>query len=71
MTKYIVIEMQTSEDGRMGMLTYDYEDIMQAESKYYAILSAAAISTLPVHSVVLIDNYGNPLKYQSYTHITE
>ena len=45
---------------------YDIRE--QAESAYYAVLSAAAISSVPVHSVILITEEGYPLMNGHYTH---
>ena len=41
---YIVFEMQTNGDGAVGTLVNAYEDIREAESQYYTILAAAAVS---------------------------
>ena len=55
---YIVQEIQTNDNGQIGILSYQYENKKEAESKYYLILSAAAVSTLPVHSAMLFTNEG-------------
>lgn len=64
--KYIVIEIQTNTDGAMGFLTYDFADKAQAESKFHAVLSAAAVSALPVHAACLMDNTGRLLDRKCY-----
>lgn len=66
--KYITIEIQSYPDGTVGFLTFDYTDKAQAESKYHAVLSAAAVSALPQHAAILIDNTGKLLERQCYTH---
>lgn len=58
MTKYIVIELQTNSQGVVGNLTYSYDTLPAAESKYYAILSAAAVSALAKHAAVLMTSEG-------------
>lgn len=64
--KYIVLEMQTHEDGTVGTLLTAYDNKNEAESKYYTILAAAALSTLPVHSAMLLTNNGTMLKCECF-----
>lgn len=65
--KYIVIELQTTGNNTANIVTaYDVKE--QAESAYYAVLSTAAISSVPVHSVILITEEGYPLMNGHYTH---
>lgn len=66
--KYIVIEIQTYADKTVGFLTFDFTEKAQAESKYHAVLSAAAVSDLPMHAAILVDNKGWLLQQQCYTH---
>lgn len=66
--KYLVIEVQTNADGSIGNLTYSYDDRNQAESKYHAVLAAAAISALPMHTCVLFQSDGILLARQCYVH---
>ena len=66
---YIVIEIQTS--NTVATLVNSYEDRNQAESKYHQILSAAALSSVPKHSAVLMDDVGETIKMDSYIHETE
>lgn len=66
---YIVLEIQTS--TTVATLVNSYEDRNQAESKYHQILSAAALSSVPKHSAVLMDDVGETIKMDSYIHETE
>lgn len=66
---YIVLEIQTS--ATVATLVNSYEDRNQAESKYHQILSAAALSSVPKHSAVLMDDVGETIKMDSYIHETE
>lgn len=63
---YIVIEIQKNADGTVSNLVYAYDDVKQAESKYHAVLSAAAVSSLPCHSAVMVNEEGMPIHYYSY-----
>lgn len=66
---YIVLEIQTT--STVETLVNAYEDRNQAESKYHQILSAAALSSVPKHSAVLMDDAGYTLKRDSYEHEAE
>jgi hypothetical protein len=56
--KYLVMEIQTMNDGQVANLVYAYDDRRQAESKYFDIMHFAAISELPGYAVVLLNNEG-------------
>lgn len=67
---YIVIEIQTS--TTVATLVNAYEDRNQAESKYHQILTAAALSSVPKHSAVLMNDEGQTIKSETYIHeVTE
>lgn len=67
---YIVLEIQTS--TTVATLVSSYENRNQAESKYHQILTAAAVSSIPKHSAVLMDDEGNRIKSECYIHeVTE
>lgn len=68
---YIVIELQTNSDGSVGNLVWSYTSREEAFSKYFLILSAAAISSLPVHAAVILDNTGLQIASQYFKHETE
>jgi len=68
--KYIVIELQTNADGTVGNIVNAYDDRNAAESQYHSVLSAAAISNVPVHSCIMITSEGRPLDWKFYDHRT-
>lgn len=68
--KYIVMEIQTNYDGSVGNLVYAFDDRPHAERQYHLILSAAAVTQLPMHAAVMLTNEGNILAHQVY-HSTE
>ena len=74
MKQYYIVEIQQYQDLSYGHIVhYAYDDNpekarMKAESKYYEVLAAAAISELPTHSVILFDAMGIPLMNQYYEH---
>lgn len=63
---FIVIEIQTS--NTVATLVNAYEDRNQAENKYHAILSAAAVSAVPKHGAVMLTDEGVRLKSECYIH---
>ena len=66
--KYIVIELQKNTDGTISNTAWTFDDRNQAESKYYSVLSYAAVSNLPKHSVTLLHEEGYIIRYESYSH---
>lgn len=65
---YIVIEIQKNANGQVGNIVTAYEDKAAAENKYHTILAAAAISSIPIHSAVMVNEQGFPLHFESYKH---
>ena len=71
MTKYLVMEIQTWDTGAVQTPTYAFDTREKAESKYHAILSSAAVGTLPVHAAVLLTNEGYVQESRCYEHPVE
>ena len=65
---YIVIELQKSAEGVVANLVTEHEDLPHAESKYHSVLAAAAVSSIPVHSAIIVSEEGFPVKHQCYKH---
>jgi len=66
---FIVIELQTYLDETLGTIVNNYEELLEAQSKYYSILSAAALSKVPIHAAVLLDEKGNLLNNFAFEHM--
>lgn len=66
--KYIVIELQKNTEGVVSNIVTSFENLAEAESNYYSILAAAAISNVPLHSAVIVSEEGFPVKHQCYKH---
>ena len=66
--KYIVIELQKNTEGTVANIVTEHDDLPHAESKYHSILAAAAVSSLPVHSAILVSEEGFTVKSQCYKH---
>lgn len=65
---YIVLEIQKIDESSVGTLINSYENRNEAESKYHTVLAAAAISTIPQHSAIMMEDNGVPIKFDSYDH---
>lgn len=65
---YIVIELQKNAEGHVANIVTEHPTLAEAESKYYAILAAAAISAIPVHSAIIVSEEGYPVKNNCYKH---
>lgn len=67
---YIVIEIQ-ADDSTAATIVNNYIDRNLAEQKYHQILSAAAVSAVPVHSAVMLTSDGTRIKGETYRHSEE
>lgn len=65
---FIVIEIQST-DTTSSVLTYPYEDGAIAENKYHTVLAAAATSSVPVHTALMINEMGTCIKSEHYRHL--
>ena len=68
---YILHEMQTTANGTALVPPQTFSDRNQAESAYHTALAAAAVSSVAVHTVVLMDEHGNSIKREFYEHGAE
>ena len=74
MFQYYIIEIQKFHDGSYAHLVhYEYDEddkiaAQKAESKYHAVLAAAAVSDTEIHSATLITAYGKSRRNECYTH---
>lgn len=66
---FIVVELQKNAEGVVSNIVTPFEEQSAAESKYHSVLSAAAISKLPVHSAAILTEEGFPLMHQCYKHM--
>ena len=64
----IIIEIQHNADGTTSCITTTHTTRPEAEQKYHAVLSFAAVSNVYVHSVVMLDAYGTRIKGETYYH---
>ena len=65
---YLIIEIQKSNDGTLAHLESVHATRDEAEQKYHTVLAAAAVSSVNVHSAVMLDDTGNRIKGETYYH---
>lgn len=65
--KYLVIEIQKGEDGAIANLVTAHDSLNEARSKYHSVLAAAAVSELPSHAAVLLEENGTSIASECYT----
>lgn len=65
---YIVIELQKNTEGQVANIVTEHANLAEAESKYHAILSVAAVSEIPVHSAIIVSEEGVPMLWKCYKH---
>lgn len=65
---YIVIELQTNAAGQTANLVTAYDNQPQAENKFHTILASAAVSNVPKHAAVILNEDGLIVKQWCYDH---
>ena len=74
MTQFYIVEIQQYSNGDFGHIVHWAFDENpdrareKADSKFYEVLSACAISELPLHSAILFNTEGFPLDHKCYKH---
>lgn len=67
---YFVLEIQINNETG-SIIPFSFDNLADAEAKYHAILSVAAVSEVPKHSAVLMAENGITMKQESYFHEVE
>ena len=76
MRSYLVVELQTFQNGQIATNSFGYADPtmtdkereLQAKAKMHDLLAVAALSSLPVHAVSLLDNSGSRVDGGCFVH---
>lgn len=68
---YILHEMQTTGAETALVPAVTKANYNEAESAFHVAAAAAAISTVPVHTIVLMDEHGNVKRRECYEHQAE
>lgn len=74
MTQFYIVEIQQNQAGEYAHIVHwafdENPDVAQlkAESKYYTVLAAAAVSELKSHAAILFSAEGFPMMNKCYKH---
>lgn len=66
--KFIILEIQAWNDGNVGTIVDTADTYNEAKSSYHTKLAAAAVSSVPIHSVVIMTADGVTSDQESYRH---
>lgn len=64
---YLVIELQTT-NGTTSYIGTVKATRDEAEQKYHQILAAAAVSSVEIHTAVILNPEGGKIKGETYKH---
>lgn len=65
---YIVVELQTNSEGQTANIVTAYDNLPQAENKFFMVCASATLSNVPVHSVAILDQTGMVVANRSFSH---
>lgn len=68
---FIVIELQVNAEGQVGNIVTSHVTLPEAQNKFYTVCAFAAISNIPMHSAVILDQMGVLIDRQSFVHPVE
>ena len=68
--KYLVIEIQKNGDT-VGNIVTSHDSRNEADSKFFSVLSAVAISTVEKHACALLTEDGVCVRSEVYEHESE
>jgi len=65
---YTIIEIQTNAEGHTSLITTEKEGRLEAESAWHTAMAYAAISSVPIHSVKMINENQTEVLSGIYDH---
>ena len=67
---YIVLEVQKNLDGTGAIVAPIpvYNTLPEAESCWHSKLAVACISSVPIHTIILMDDDANTIRRETYLH---
>lgn len=68
---YVLIELQTSGNQTAIPPISTRTTWNEAESEFHRLCSLAAVSSVPIHAVMLVDENGITLRAEHYVHSPE
>ena len=67
----MIIVMEIQKDATVTTVVTTHETRNDAENKYHTILAYAAVSSVPQHSAVMLEDDGLFIKSESFEHEVE
>jgi len=69
MAKYITLEIQKLADGTIATPPINADDtLLEARSRFFSKCAVAAVSQVPIHTVVLLTDVGQEIGMESFDH---
>ena len=65
---YVAIEIKVKPDKTMEVSTFKKETEDLGKQAFHSIMASAAVSSNPIHTGVLLDEYGNTIRKETYKH---
>lgn len=65
---YAVIELQKTSEDQISTLVNAYHTLNEAYNKWHTVLAYAAVSTLPIHSAVILADTGEVIASEYFAH---
>lgn len=65
---FIVLEIQYTDESHMGVIPQTYATMNEALSKFYQTCVSMAQSSVPQHTVCILDNRGQCVKVETIYH---
>lgn len=66
---YLVLELQTTAGVTANIIT-QFDNLPAAEQKFYMVCSAAVVSSVDTHAVILLDSTGMFIRNECFNHTT-
>lgn len=67
----MIIVMEIQKDAAVATVVTTHETRNDAENKYHTILAYAAVSSVPQHSAVMLNDNGSYIKSETFDHEVE
>lgn len=67
----MIIVMEIQKDATVTTVVTTHETRNDAENKYHTILAYAAVSSVPQHSAVMLNDNGSYIKSETFEHEVE
>lgn len=68
---YTIIELQSTNGTTVVVPPVSFNNLNEAYQKFYMALAAAAVSAVPTHAVVMLNEKGEFIRSEYFEHNTE